>query len=104
MDTHIVGRYSMSFTNFTTGKSHSFGGESCDLTPNERIRYSDRFDDPSLPGEMGNMITLKKVSVGTEVDIVQSGIHAMIPLDRCDPGWQQSLVLLAKRVEVGIPD
>ena len=94
----------MAFTNFTSGKSHSFGGEYLELTPHERIRYTDRFDDPNLPGVIQVTITLKKVSVGTELDIVQEGIPAVIPAEACYLGWQESLILLAKLVEVEIPD
>ena len=94
----------MSFTNFTTGNSHSFGGEYLELVPNERIRNTDRFDDPNLPGEMQNTITLRKVSVGTELNIVQEGVPALIPAEACYLGWQESLTLLAKLVEPEIPD
>jgi len=94
----------MSFTNFSTGKSHTFGGEYLELTPNERIRYSDRFDDPNLPGEMLTTITLKKVSVGTELNIVQEGVPAVIPAEACYLGWQESLAQLKKLVEPEIPD
>jgi len=100
----VGGTYKMSFTNFTTGKSHSFGGEYLELTPNERIRYTDRFDDPNMPGEIQTTITLKKVSVGTELNVVQEGVPAMIPAEACYLGWQESLILLAKLVEVEIPD
>jgi uncharacterized protein YndB with AHSA1/START domain len=93
----------MSFTNFSTGNKHSFGGTYLELVPNERIRYTDRFDDPNLPGEMQVTITLKKVSVGTEVNIVQEGVPAAIPPEACYLGWQESLVLLAKLVEAEIP-
>jgi uncharacterized protein YndB with AHSA1/START domain len=94
----------MSFTNFTTGKSHSFGGTYLELKPYERLRYTDKFDDANLPGEMQTTITLKKVSCGTEVTIVQEGIPAAIPAEACYLGWQESLVLLAKLVEPEIPD
>jgi uncharacterized protein YndB with AHSA1/START domain len=94
----------MSFTNFTTGKSHSFGGEYLELVPHERIRYSDRFDDPNLPGEMKTTITLKQVSVGTELNIVQEGVPDVIPAEACYLGWQESLKLLGNLVEVEIPD
>ena len=94
----------MSFTNFTSGKSHAFGGEYLELTPNERIRYTDRFEDPNLPGEMQTTITLKAVSVGTELNIVQEGVPAAIPVEACYLGWQESLILLAKLVEPEIPD
>jgi len=92
----------MSFTNFTSGKSHSFGGEYLELVPNERIRHTDKFDDPNLPGEMQVTITLKQVSVGTEVNIVQEGIPAAIPTEACYLGWQESLTLLAQLVEAEI--
>lgn len=104
MDAKVGGTYKMSFTNFTSGKSHSFGGKYLELSPNERIRYTDVFDDPNLPGEMITTVQLSKVSVGTEVNIEQSGIPAMIPPDACYLGWQESLTLLAKLVEAEIPD
>lgn len=104
LDARVGGTYKMSFTNFTTGKSHSFGGEYLELTPNERIRHTDRFDDPNLPGEMQTTITLKQVSVGTELNIVQEGVPAVIPAEACFLGWQESLTLLAKLVEAEIPD
>ena len=94
----------MAFTNFTSGKSHSFGGEYLELTPHERIRYTDRFDDPNLPGVIQVTVTLKKVLLGTELNIVQEGIPAVIPEEACYLGWQESLILLAKLVEVEIPD
>ena len=100
----VGGTYKMSFTNFSTGNSHSFGGEYLELIPNERIRHTDRFDDPNLPGEMQTTITLKKVSVGTELNIVQEGVPAVIPAEACYLGWQESLMLLAKLVEPEIPD
>jgi uncharacterized protein YndB with AHSA1/START domain len=103
-DAKVGGTYKMSFTNFTTGKSHSFGGTYLELKPHERIRYSDKFDDPNLPGEMVTTITLKKVSCGTEVTIVQEGIPAAIPAEACYLGWQESLTLLAKLVEAEIPN
>jgi uncharacterized protein YndB with AHSA1/START domain len=103
-DAKVGGTYKMSFTNFTSGKSQSFGGEFVDLKPNERIRYTDRFDDPNLPGEMQTTITLKAVSVGTELNIVQEGVPAAIPAEACYLGWQESLMLLAKLVEPEIPD
>ena len=99
LDAKVGGTYKMSFTNFTTGKSHSFGGTYLELKPHERIRYSDKFDDPNLPGEMTCTIELKKVSCGTELNIVQEGVPAMIPAEMCYLGWQESLVLLAKLVE-----
>jgi len=104
MDAKVGGTYKMSFTNFTTGKSHSFGGTYLELKPYERLRYTDKFDDANLPGEMQTTITLKKVSCGTEVTIVQEGIPAAIPAEACYLGWQESLVLLAKLVEPEIPD
>ena len=104
LDARVGGTYKMSFTNFTTGKSHSFGGEYVELTPNERLRYTDRFDDPNLPGEMMTTITLKKVMVGTELNIVQEGVPAVIPAEACYLGWQESLTLLAQLVQAEIPD
>lgn len=104
LDAKVSGSHKMSFTNFSTGKSHSFGGTYVELMPNERIRYTDQFDDPTLPGQMQTTITLKKVSVGTELSIVQEGLPAVIPPEACYLGWQESLVLLAKLVEAEIPD
>ena len=104
MDARVGGTYKMSFTNFTSGKSHSFGGEYLELVPNERLRWTDRFDDPNLPGEMKVTVSLKKVTVGTEVHIVQEGLPDVIPPDACTLGWQESLTLLAKLVEAEIPD
>jgi uncharacterized protein YndB with AHSA1/START domain len=104
LEAKVGGTYKMSFTNFTTGKSHSFGGTYLELTPYERICYSDKFDDPNLAGEMKTTITLKKVSCGTEVNIVQEGIPPAIPAEACYLGWQESLILLAKLVEAEIPD
>ncbi len=104
MDAKVGGSYKMSFTNFTTGKSHSFGGEYLELTLHERIRYTDKFDDPNLPGEMTTTITLRKVSCGTELNVVQEGVPAVIPPEVCYLGWQESLVLLAKLVEPEITD
>ena len=104
IDPKVGGTYKMSFTNFTTGKSHSFGGEFLELTPHERIRYTDRFDDPNLPGQIQTTISLNKVSVGTELNIVQEGVPAAIPAEACYLGWQDSLMLLAKLVEAEIPD
>lgn len=104
LDPKVGGTYKMSFTNFTTGKSHSFGGAYLELKPNERIRYTGKFDDPNLPGEMQTTIMLKEVSCGTEVNIVQEGVPAVIPAEGCYLGWQESLILLAKLVEVEIPD
>ena len=104
LDAKVGGTYKMSFTNFTTGTSHSFGGTYLELTPNERLRYTDKFDDPNLPGEMQTTITLKQVFCGTEVNITQEGIPAAIPVEACYLGWQESLTLLAKLVEAEIPD
>lgn len=104
MDAKVGGTYKMSFTNFTTGKSHSFGGTYVELVPNERLRYTDKFDDPNLPGEMMTTITLKKVFCGTELNVVQEGIPSAIPAEMCYLGWQDSLILLAKLVEAEIPD
>ena len=103
LDSTVGGTYRMSFTNFTTGSSHSFHGEYLVLVPNERLVYTDRFDDPGLPGEMRTTVNLKKVSVGTELDIVQEGIPEAIPLEACYLGWQESLALLARLVEAEIP-
>jgi uncharacterized protein YndB with AHSA1/START domain len=100
----VGGTYEMTFTNFTTGHGHSFGGEYTELTPYERIRYTDKFDDPNLPGEMKITITLKKVSVGTELNVVQEGVPEVIPVEACYLGWQESLILLGNLVEVDIPD
>ncbi len=104
MDAKVGGSYKMSFTNFNSGKSHSFGGTFKELVPNERVSYTDKFDDANLPGQMLTTVTLKKVSVGTDVSIVQEGIPDMIPAEMCYLGWQESLVLLAKLVEAEIPD
>ena len=104
LDGKVGGTYKMSFTNFSTGKSHSFGGEYLELVPHERLRYTDRFDDPNLPGEMQTTITLKKVSCGTELNIVQEGVPEIIPAEACYVGWQESLELLTKLVEPDIPD
>ena len=104
MDAKVGGTYKMSFTNFTTGRSHSFGGEYLELVPHERIRHTDRFDDSNLPGEMQTTITLKRVSFGTELTIVQAGQPEVIPSDACYLGWQESLTLLTKLVEAEIPD
>ncbi len=103
MDARVGGAYKMSFTNFVTGQSHSFGGEYLELVPNERIRHTDRFDDPNLPGELQVTITLRKVSVGTDLSIVQEGVPEVIPPEACYLGWQESLALLAKLVEAEIP-
>jgi uncharacterized protein YndB with AHSA1/START domain len=104
MDAKVGGWYRMSFTNFTTGRAHSFGGEFLELVPYDRIRYTDKFDDPNLPGEIMVTITLKAVSVGTEISIVQEGLPAVIPLEACYLGWQQSLINLEKLVEPEIPN
>ena len=101
-DATVGGQYRMSFTNFSSGESHSFGGTFVELVPNERIRYSDRFDDPNLPGEMTVTVTLKPVSCGTELNIVQEGIPDAIPVEQCYLGWQQSLELLGKLVEANV--
>jgi uncharacterized protein YndB with AHSA1/START domain len=103
-DAKVGGTYKMSFTNFTSGKSHSFGGKYLELVPGEKIRYTDKFDDANLAGEIQVTIALKKVSVGTEVNIEQAGIPDVIPPDACYLGWQESLILLAKLVEAEIPD
>ena len=103
MDARIGGGYRMSFTNFSSGNSHSFGGTFVELVPNERIRHTDKFDDPNLPGEMQTTIVLRKVSVGTEIEIVQEGIPAVIPTEACYLGWQESLTLLAQLVQPEIP-
>jgi uncharacterized protein YndB with AHSA1/START domain len=99
IDARIGGTYRMSFTNFTTGASHSFGGTFLELVPNERIRHTDRFDDPNLPGEMRTTITLTPVFCGTELNVVQEGIPEVIPVQACYLGWQESLTLLAQLVE-----
>ncbi len=104
MDARVGGSYKMSFTNFTTGKSHSFGGKYLELKPNELLRYTDAFDDPNLPGKMDTTVSLKKVLVGTELKVVQEGIPDAIPAEACYLGWQESLTLLAKLVEAEIPD
>jgi uncharacterized protein YndB with AHSA1/START domain len=104
LDAKVGGTYKMSFTNFTTGNSHSFGGKYHELVPHQRIRYADKFDDPNLPGEMQVTVTLKKVSVGTELNIVQEGVPDVIPPEACYLGWQESLALLARLVEAEIPD
>jgi len=104
MDARVGGGYRMSFTNFSTGSSHSFGGKYLELVENERIVHTDRFDDPNLPGEMTVTITLRKVMVGTELGIVQEGIPEQIPVEACYLGWQESLQLLAQLVQAEIPD
>ena len=104
LDARVGGTYKMSFTNFGTGHSDSFGGEYLELVPNERIRHTDKFDDPNLPGEMQTTVTFKRVSVGTELHVVQEAVPAVTPPEACYLGWQESLTLLAKLVEAEIPD
>ncbi len=104
VDARVGGSYRMSFTNFSTGHSDSFGGKYLELVPHERIRHTDAFDDPNLPGEMVTTITFKKVFCGTELNIVQEGIPEAIPPEACYLGWQESLTLLAQLVEADIPD
>jgi uncharacterized protein YndB with AHSA1/START domain len=104
LDPKVGGTHRMSVTNFSTGHSHSFGGEYLELVPHQRIRYTDKFDDPNLPGEMQVTVTLRKVPIGTELTVVQEGVPDVIPPDACYVGWQESLVLLGKLVEVEIPD
>jgi len=104
LDAKVGGTYRMSFTNFTTGKGHAFGGKYLELKPNERLRYTDKFEDPNLPGEMQTTIALKKVFCGTELSITQEGVPAVIPAEACYLGWQESLTLLTKLVEAEIPD
>jgi uncharacterized protein YndB with AHSA1/START domain len=99
LEAKVGGTFKMSFRNFTTGTGHSFGGEFVELVPNKRVRYTDRFDDPNLPGEIQVTVTLKTVSVGTEINIVQEGLPDVIPLEACYLGWQQSLRNLARLVE-----
>jgi uncharacterized protein YndB with AHSA1/START domain len=103
IDAKVGGTYKMSFTNFTSGHSHSFGGEYLELVPYERIRHTDKFDDPNLPGEMQTTVSLKKLSCGTELNIVQEGIPEAIPPEACYLGWQESLTLLAQLVEAEVP-
>ncbi len=103
IDARVGGTYKMSFTNFSTGQSHSFGGEYRELVPHEKIRYTDRFDDPNLPGQMQATITFTEVSCGTELNIVQEGLPEVIPLEMCYLGWQESLAQLATLVEPEIP-
>jgi uncharacterized protein YndB with AHSA1/START domain len=103
IDAKVGGTYKMSFTNFATGHSHSFGGEYLELVPNELIRHTDKFDDPNLSGEMKTTVSLKKVFCGTELSIVQEGLPDVIPPEACYLGWQESLTLLAKLVEAEIP-
>ncbi|MBX7167259.1 MAG: SRPBCC family protein [Pirellulales bacterium] len=104
LDARVGGKFRMSFTNFGTGSSHAFGGEYLELVPHERIRYTDKFDDPNLPGEIQVTVQLKRVSCGTEVEIVQEGIPAVIPPEACYLGWQESLMQLATLVNPEIPD
>ena len=104
LEAKVGGTFKMSFTNFSTGGTHSFGGEYRELKPHERIRYTDKFDDPNLPGEIVTTVDLKKVSCGTELSIVQEGLPAAIPPEACYLGWQESLILLAKLVEAEVPD
>jgi uncharacterized protein YndB with AHSA1/START domain len=104
MDARVGGRYRMSFTNFGTGKAHSFGGTYVELKPNERIQYTDRFEDPALPGEIQVSITLRKVACGTDLEIIQAGLPAAIPVEFCYLGWQESLSQLAHLVEPEIKD
>ena len=102
IEARVGGSYKMSFKNFTTGESHAFGGKFLELVPNERLRYTDRFDDPNLPGEMQTTVTIKQVSVGVELNVVQEGIPEAIPAEACYLGWQESLTLLTKLVEAEI--
>jgi len=102
LDARVGGAYRMSFTNFTTGESHAFGGKYLELVPGERLRYTDVFDDPNLPGTMETRVTLRAVSCGTEVSIEQTNLPGMIPLESCYLGWQESLVLLGKLVEADV--
>lgn len=104
LDPKVGGGFRMSFTNFSTAKSHSFGGSYLELVPGERVCYSDKFDDPNLPGEMSTTVTLKKVACGTDVSITQEGVPAVIPAEMCYLGWQDSLEQLIKLVEPEIPD
>lgn len=104
VDAKVGGSYKMSFTNFSTGKSHSFGGTYVELKPNELLKYTDKFDDANMPGEMITTVTLKEVFCGTELHITQEGVPAVIPAEACYMGWQESLILLAKLVEAEIPD
>ena len=103
IDTRVGGSYKMSFTNFATGQSHTFGGKYLELVPNERIVHTDQFDDPNMPGSMKTTIVLKKVTVGTEVNITQEGVPEAIPLEACYLGWQESLALLTQLIEANIP-
>jgi uncharacterized protein YndB with AHSA1/START domain len=104
LDARVGGSHRMSFTNFTTQNTHSFGGQYLELVPGERIRYTDRFDDPNLPGDMTTTVTIRQVSCGVDLQIVQEGVPAVIPAEACYLGWQESLALLAKLVEAEIPE
>ena len=104
LDARVGGTYKMSFKNFSTGNGHSFGGEYRELVPNEKIHYTDSFDDPNLAGQMRTIVSLRQVSCGTELTIVQDGLPAVIPVEMCYLGWQESLAQLAKLVEPEIPD
>lgn len=104
MDARVGGSYKMSFTNFSTGSSHSFGGEFVEMAPNEKLVYTDKFDDPNLPGEMRTTIEIRQVAMGVDVNITQEGIPDMIPVEACYLGWQESLALLKLLVEAEIPD
>ena len=104
MNVQVGGTYKMSFHNFSTGNGHSFGGKYVEIKPNEFLKYTDKFDDPNLPGEMITSVWLQKVSVGTEIKILQEGIPSVIPTEMCYLGWQESLEKLAKLVEPEIPD
>lgn len=104
LEAKVGGTYRMSFTNFSTGHSHSFGGTYVELVPNQRIRYNDRFDDPNMPGEMNVTVTLTQVSCGTDLHVVQEGIPDVIPVEQCYLGWQESLLQLGRLVEPEIPD
>jgi len=104
MDARVGGSYKMSFTNFSTGNSHSFGGDFVEMVPNERLVYTDKFEDPNLPGEMRTTVTVKQVSMGVELNVVQEGIPDAIPVEACYLGWQESLALLKMLVEAEIPE
>ena len=104
LDSKVGGTYRMSFTNFSSGNSHAFGGKYLELKPGERIRYTDKFEDPNLPGEMTTTVTFRKVSVGTELSVVQEGVPDVIPAEACYLGWQESLMQLANLVDPEIPD
>jgi uncharacterized protein YndB with AHSA1/START domain len=104
LEAKVGGTYKMSFTNFTSGNSHSFGGAYLELVPNQRIVHTDQFDDPNLPGEMRTTLTLREIFCGTELSIVQEGIPEVIPAEACYLGWQESLILLAQLVEAAVPD